>query len=96
MADTKLSKAKIPNMKPSAKPKKLGLLTPEKRRMVSFKLDPHTIEAVLELVTHYKKSFFYGITKTDLLETALSEFLSKSEEQQLELLQKYGLERKKV
>jgi hypothetical protein len=94
MAETKLSKAKIPNMAPVEKPAKLGLLTPEKRRMVSFKLDPLTISNLLGLVTHYKESYFYGITKTDVLETALAEFLAQSQKKQLKLLQKYGLERK--
>lgn len=95
MAETKLSKAKIPNMKP-AKPKKLGLLTPEKRRMVSFKLDPHVIEQVLGLVVEYKKSFFYSLTKTDILETALMDFLAKPQAEHLALLQQYGIDRKKV
>lgn len=96
MAETKLTNTKIPTRKGKETPKKLGLLTPDRRRMVSFKLDPQTIASVLELVTAYKQSFFYSLTKTDILETALMDFLSKDEAEHLALLQKYGVERKKV
>lgn len=93
---SKLTVDKIPNMKPKAKSKKkLGLLTPDRRRMVSFKLDNKTIENILELVEYYKSTFFYSLTKTDIMESSLLYFLSKNEEEQLALLQQYGKGRKK-
>lgn len=95
MADTKLTRTKVPNMK-GKKSKKLGLITSDKRRMVAFKLDPYTIVNLAELVEKYKKSFFYSLTKTDILEVALRDFLGKSENEHLELLQKFGRNRDRV
>lgn len=92
MAETKLSTTKIPNMKPKAE--KLGLLTPKNRKMVSFKLDPKTVELLLDHVTHFKAGFYFSLSKTDVLETALLDFFSHDEPQKLALLQKYGVGRK--
>ncbi len=72
MAETKLSKAKVPMMKPPHKVKRLGLRTKTKRRMVSFRMKHETLD-VLEKLTKVGRKYFHAkFSYSDTIEMCLS------------------------
>lgn len=93
MADTKLTRARIPTRRPTLTHKKLGLLTPYKRRMVSLRLSQDTIELLSELIKSKKQKNYIGITKTDLIEAAILHISRMKEEEFARACQQLNLER---
>lgn len=74
MAETKLSKAKMPTMKPTTKVKRLGLRTKTKRRMVSFRMKHETLEVLEALTKVGRKHFHAKFSYADTIEMCLSIF----------------------
>ncbi len=66
MAETKLTNAKVPNMKPA--PKKLGLLTPKKRKDISFRFRNKTIERLNEMLAESHEKIHHKVSRTDIIE----------------------------
>lgn len=91
MDDTKLSRAKIPTMKPKTKPKKLGLLTSPKRKMVTFRMRPETIESMMDMLKEKRKTLYHGITKTDLIEAALLHLGTLNKDEFAKACKDYGI-----
>jgi len=68
MAETKLTHAKIPTRN-AKKPEKLGLLTPKKRKDITFRFRRETLELLEDLLKTYRISGNHKISRTDILET---------------------------
>jgi len=65
---TKFTPDKIPVMKPKDKPKKLGLLTPKKRKNITFRFQQETIERLNDLLERSRININHKISRTDILE----------------------------
>lgn len=71
MAKTKLSGAKVPNMKGVAKPKKLGLLTPKGRQQLTLRMRANAIKRLSEVRDDVQKHISYKLSRTDVLEALI-------------------------
>lgn len=80
MADTKLSKVKIPQTRPTAKTKKLGLLTVGKRKMCSFRFKHQALELLNELVRRGRKEVNSKMSGSDIIEASLHVLLGMDKE----------------
>lgn len=74
MADTKLSRTKIPIMKPQ-KEEKLGLLSRKSRHQITLRFRPQTLERLHELVILARKHIHKRACRTEILE-ALTHWIS--------------------
>lgn len=73
MPETKLTNTKVPTMRPRTKiKKKLGLLKPDQRKMVSFRLKMETIELLETMTGMGKKHFYSRFSGADTIELCLS------------------------
>ena len=93
MADTKLTKTKIPTMRPKEKVKHLGLKTQGKRKMVSFRFKHQTIEILDALTEAGKKHFHAKFSYTDTLEMCLGILKDMDKQELIEKGAKYLRER---
>jgi hypothetical protein len=81
MAESKLTNTKVPDRKPKAPPKKLGLLTKGNRRMSSFRMKYGTIEILDTLVKKGKDNVSEKMSSSDIIEASLH-LLSQLEKEQ--------------
>lgn len=95
MAETKLSKARIPRRKPKEEPKKLGLLTKGNRRMVTFRMSVETMGILDDMIDKNRHEVFHSISKTDILETAILCLSRLDHDDFVKICQEYGLKKAK-
>jgi hypothetical protein len=89
MAETKLTKAKIPNMK--GKPeKKLGLLTSKNKRMVTFRMSNETLKILNDMVESKRNTLFHEISKTCIIEAAIMHLSTLSDKKFKTICAEYG------
>ena len=68
MAETKLTRTKVPNMKGKPK-KKLGILKGKGRTNTTFRLKNQTLNTFNEVLQTVKKNISYKFARTDILES---------------------------
>ena len=68
---TKLTTDRIPNMKPKEKSKKLGILTPKRRKNITMRFQHDTIERLEKILHRAHEAINYKISRTDIIEALL-------------------------
>lgn len=67
---TKFTPDKIPVMKP-AKPKRMGLLTPKRKKNVTMRFSNETIERLNDLLERTRVNVNYKLSRTDIIEALI-------------------------
>lgn len=66
---SKFTTDRIPNMK--SKPKKLGLLTPKRRKNMTVRFQNDTIDRLEKLLHRAHEAINYKISRTDIMEALI-------------------------
>lgn len=80
MAETKLSKVRVPDTRPKPTSKKLGLLTKGKRKMCSFRFKYSALELLEDLVRRGRKEVNSKMSGSDIIEASLHVLLGMDKE----------------